>query len=287
MNLSSFLTETRFHHPERIAQALKDRAPGALPPAGERLIVIAADHPARGIVAAGGDPRAMAVREDLLRRCMTALDRPGVHGFLGAPDMVEDLTVLGALDGKLVYGTANRAGLAGSRFEIDDRGTAYDAVGIVESRLDGAKMLLRLDLDDPATPAALERAARMVGQVARAGRTVLIEPFLSAKREGRQVNLLDPDAAITAIGIAAALGPTSARTWLKVPCVAEMGRVMASTTLPCLLLGGEVPVDQEARRKEWAAALRLPNVMGMVVGRSLLYPRDGDVADAVDRLVEA
>ncbi len=36
---------------------------------------------------------------------------------------------------------------------------------------------------------------------------------------------------------------------------------------------------------KWAAALKLPNVRGLVIGRSLLFPRDGDVAAAVDQAV--
>jgi hypothetical protein len=31
----------------------------------------------------------------------------------------------------------------------------------------------------------------------------------------------------------------------------------------------------------WAAALALPGVQGLTVGRTLLYPADGDVASAV------
>lgn len=280
------LTPIRFHHPERLPQALAQRRPGALPPPGERLIVIAADHPARGMIGAGGDPHAMASRADLLRRCLIALGRPGVHGFLGTADMVEDLGLLGALEGKLVFGSVNRAGLEGASFAIDDRITSYDAAGITRSGLDGGKILLRIDLDDPATPAMLERTATVVGELAGARRIAVLEPFLSTMREGTRINLLEPDDVIRAISVASALGPTSARTWLKVPCVAEMERVMASTTLPCLLLGGDAQADQSAQLRQWAEALRLPNVMGMVVGRSLLYPHDGDVAAAVDRLVE-
>lgn len=280
------LARIRFHHPDRIDRALAERAPGAVPPEGERLIMIAADHPARGVVGVTGDPHAMESREDLLRRCVTALSRPGVHGFLGTPDLVEDLALLGALEGKLVFGSVNRAGLEGASFAIDDRTTAYDAAGIVASGLDGGKVLLRIDLEDPATPTMLESVARTVGELAATKRIALLEPFMSTSLAGKRVNLLDPDNAILAFGIASALGATSARTWLKVPCVAEMERVVASTSLPCLLLGGDVQDDQDAQLKQWAAALRLPNVMGMVVGRSLLYPHDGDVAAAVDRLVE-
>ena len=59
-------------------------------------------------------------------------------------------------------------------------------------------------------------------------------------------NLLDPDSVIKSIQIAAGLGATSAYTWLKLPVVAEMHRVLDATTLPSLLLGGD-PVG-DARR---------------------------------------
>ncbi|MHB8296930.1 MAG: Cgl0159 family (beta/alpha)8-fold protein, partial [Acidimicrobiales bacterium] len=36
----------------------------------------------------------------------------------------------------------------------------------------------------------------------------------------------------------------------------------------------------------WGKALSLPTVCGVAVGRSLLYPVGGDVAGAVDRVVE-
>lgn len=66
-----------------------------------------------------------------------------------------------------------------------------------------------------------------------------------------------------------------------------MERVLAATTLPVLLLGGD-PGDangERVARAKWWRALRLPGVQGLVVGRSLLYPADGDVAGAVDRAV--
>ena len=58
-------------------------------------MIIAADHPARGALRVGEDPLAMADRGDLLRRLAIALTRPGVDGFLGTPDMVEDLLLMG------------------------------------------------------------------------------------------------------------------------------------------------------------------------------------------------
>jgi hypothetical protein len=57
---------------------------------------------------------------------------------------------------------------------------------------------------------------------------------------------------------------------------------MAATTLPSLLLGGDPSGHPEETYAKWRAALTLPGVRGLVVGRALLYPLDGDVAGAVD-----
>jgi hypothetical protein len=60
-----------------------------------------------------------------------------------------------------------------------------------------------------------------------------------------------------------------------------MERVMASTTLPTLLLGGD-PGDRAAEVFEgWRRALAIPQVRGLVAGRTLLFPPDGDVVRAV------
>ncbi len=64
-----------------------------------------------------------------------------------------------------------------------------------------------------------------------------------------------------------------------------MAQVMETSTLPAVLLGGEIGDDQEGTYEKWREALRLPTVQGLVVGRSLLYPVDGDVAAAVDTAV--
>jgi hypothetical protein len=84
------------------------------------------------------------------------------------------------------------------------------------------------------------------------------------------------------VAIAAGLGNSSAYSWLKLPVVPDMERVMAATTLPTLLLGGDPTGDESELREQWAHALGLPGVRGLVVGRSLLYPAGGDVAHAVD-----
>ncbi|MFB4303990.1 aldolase [Actinomadura sp. NTSP31] len=277
------LTDVRAARPEAVAEAAARRV--RLPSLPDRPVIIAADHPARGALAAGADPVAMADRRDLLERLCTALERPGVTGVLGTPDVLEDLMLLGVLDGKVAIGSMNRGGLAGAAFEIDDRFTAYDADAIAASGLDGGKMLLRIEDTDPATARTLEACAHAVTALAGHRLMAMVEPFVSHRIEGRVRNLLTPEAMIRAVSVAAGLGATSAYTWLKVPVVPEMERVAAATTLPLLLLGGDIGDDPRSVLDGWRRALRLPGVKGLVAGRSLLYPPDGDVRAAVDAAV--
>jgi hypothetical protein len=281
------LVETRARHPEAIAEAAsrRKRPPSVLGEHG-RLMVIAADHPARGALRAGDRPMAMADRADLLDRLSLALSRPGVNGVLGTPDILEDLLLLGALEDKVVFGSMNRGGLAGTVFEIDDRFTGYDAASIAAAGFEGGKMLLRIDPEDPTTAPTLETCGRAISELADRQLIAMVEPFLSHRVDGRVRNELTTEAMIRVLAVSAGLGTTSAYTWLKVPVVEDMERVMAATTLPALILGGEVSEDQEAAVESWKKALALPTVVGLVIGRSLLYPPNDDVASAVDAAVE-
>ncbi|MFF0147476.1 hypothetical protein ATK36_6197 [Amycolatopsis sulphurea] len=279
------IVSRRVHHPEAIAEAAAARVRAKSPFNSKgRTMIIAADHPARGAHAAGGDPLAMADRGELLERLYLALERPGVTGVLATADVIDDLLLLGVLDGKTVLGSMNRTGLAGSSFEIDDRFASYDADALARMRFDGGKMLTRICLDDPVTPTVLENTARAVDELAGHRLIAMVEPFLSVWAGGRLRNDLSPDAVIRAITIASGLGSSSAYTWLKLPVVDDMARVLAASTLPAVLLGGEV-ADADATFAAWQEALALPTVQGLVVGRALLYPQDGDVAKAVDTAV--
>src|SRR4051812_21493835 len=280
------VTELRSRDPWAIGRALAARRRRAafLPDDG-RLMLVAADHPARGALSAQGRATAMASRTEMLDRLRTALARPGVDGLLATADIAEDLLLLGALENKVVVASMNRGGLAGSSFELDDRMTGYDVAGVVQARFEAAKMLNRFDLDDPGTVVSMEAAGRAVTELARAGVIAMLEPFLSRRVEGRVVNDLSADAVIKSVHIAQGLGATSAYTWLKLPVVAEMERVMAATTLPTLLLGGDPSGRLEETYASWRAAMTLPAVRGLVVGRTLLYPPDDDVSAAVDTAV--
>jgi hypothetical protein len=279
------LVRIRVERPQAIAEAAARRVkPDSLLSDRGRLMMIAADHPARGALAAGDRPLAMADRAELLDRLVLALSRPGVNGVLGTPDILEDLLLLGALDGKVVVGSMNRGGLAGAGFEMDDRFTGYDAASIAASGFEGGKMLTRIDLADHATVRTLQACADAVSDLASRGLMAMVEPFISNRVDGRVRNELTADAMIKAQAVAAGLGNTSAHTWLKVPIVDGMERAMAATTLPAVILGGEVS-DPDVAFASWSKALALPTVVGLVIGRSLLFPPNDDVAGSVDAAV--
>ncbi len=274
--------EARAFNPAAVARAAaaRKRRPW-LGPAG-KLMIIAADHSARGVLAAGDRPTAMGNRADLLDRILVALRRPGVDGVLGSADIIDDLLLLGALDDKVVLGSMNRGGLPGTAFEIDDRFTGYSAAAIEAAGLDGGKMLLRIDPAEPATADTLEACAGAVSGLAQRGLIAVIEPFMVRRDGERRGNDLSPDAVIRSIAIASGLGVTSAYSWLKIPVVDEMERVVQASTLPALLLGGDVGDRPDEMFGRWRQALALPGVRGLVAGRNLLYPPDDDVAAAVD-----
>ncbi len=276
------LLDTRARHPERIAELARARRRRPLLGDSGRLFIVAADHPARAVLKVGDDPRAMADRRTFLERCLVALAQPGVDGILVSPDVGEDLLLLDALHDRVVVGTMNRGGLAGAAWEIDDGFTAYDADGIAEAGFDGAKMLLRIDYGDRGTLRTIESCAAAISALARRRMLAMIEPLPAARGQDGVLRLSKtPDDLVAAIGVASSLGATSAYTWLKVPVVDEMERVMAATTLPTLLLGGDPGTNAAAVFAGWRRALAIPQVRGLVAGRALLFPPDGDVVRAV------
>jgi DhnA family fructose-bisphosphate aldolase class Ia len=105
---------------------------------------------------------------------------------------------------------------------------------------------------------------------------------MSERDDDRVRNDLSADAVARSVAIASGLGATSSYSWMKLPVVADMERVMAATTLPTLLLGGDPSGSPDETYAGWDKALRLPGVRGLVVGRTLLYPPDDDVEAAVD-----
>ncbi len=233
------LLEMRAAAPEAIGHALGKRTKRPLLAADGATFIIAIDHPARGMVGVSGQPFVMANRRDVLERTMTAMADPGVDGVMATPDILDDLALLGALDGKVTIGSINRGGLMGSSWELDDQLTAHTPEAIVEQDLDGGKMLLRIDLNDPRSRSTIESCAEWITELAAARKVAMLEPLpYTTNALGAKALDIDDDALVRCVGVANALGATSAYTWLKLPATDQVERVMAATSLPALILGG-------------------------------------------------
>lgn len=278
------LLRTRAADAQAVARAYAARRrPAPVLTEKETLFLVAADHPARGALGSGGDAMAMAGRRSLLARLVAALRHPDVDGVLGTPDIVEELLLLGALEGKVVIGSMNRGGLDGATWTMDDRFTGYNAASIASCRLEGGKMLLRIDDRDPYTAGTLEGCAHAVSELAAHGLLAMVEPLpYHREDDGTLILRKDTSALARAVTIASGLGTTSAHTWLKMPSCGEPEIVFAATTLPCVILGGVPSPDPAQDLDSWGRALTQPTVRGLVVGRALLYPPDGGVSRAVD-----
>jgi len=212
---------------------------------------------------------------------LTALANPEVDGVLGTPDVIEDLLLLDGLNERVVIGSMNRGGLAGADWEIDDRFTAYDAASIATFGLDGGKMLLRLVASDAGTVPKLQACADAVTELAAYGLVAMVEPLPYTRADGKLVLQKDPVSLARAVSVASGLGTTSAHTWLKLPST-DSAAVLGATTLPVVVLGGVPSGDPGADLASWGRTLRHDVVRGLVVGRTLLYPPDGDVGAAVE-----
>lgn len=252
-----------------------------------KLVLAALDHPARGVTAIRGDPLAMGNRLEYLRRARRVLADPDLDGVLASTDVMEDLFLLnylerriggsGFLDGRVLVGSMNRGGLAGTAFEMEDVFTGFTARRLAELRLDGGKMLWRLDSSDPAAGRTMMGCTQAINDLRAHRLAVFLEPLAVEKRGERYEVLRDTASLIRQCGIAAGMGESSASTWLKLPYGEPFDAVCRSTTLPILLLGGPAREDPADAIADFSAGLRAsPRVRGAVIGRNLLFPGDRD-----------
>jgi len=276
------LIEARLRDPESLRRALRERRRRELLGSDGNLLIVAADHTARGMLAVGSDPLAVADRFTLLSNLVAALSLPEVDGVLASADLLEELALLGALEGKLAIGTMNRGGIIGARWELDDRLTAYDSEHVEEFGLDGGKVLLRIEPTDPGVARTLEMVAAITTELSDRRIMCLVEPLPYLKDEAGRARLdTSVEELVRVVAIASGLGSSSAYTWLKIPAVARMAEVAGATTMPILMLGGDPGDRADAVFDLWRSAMAQPNVRGLVAGRALLYPSHGDVVRAV------
>ncbi len=281
------ITEMRVTDPERAwSAALARTRRERLAPSG-RLNILAADHPARRVTKVGDNPIAMADRQDYLARILRVLAAESIDGLMATMDILEDLLVLDALvreeggtpllDGKVLIGSLNRGGLAGSAWELDDPITGPTPQTCVDWRLDGAKILLRIADSEPGSLKTMLASAQAVSECNSLRLPMFLEPLPVVKTETGWSVRKDREALARIAGVAAALGDSSRYMWLKLPYCAGYETVARSTSLPILLLGGESAGNPAPFLTELASAMQAgPNVRGALVGRNVLYPGDED-----------
>ncbi len=299
------LTELRVAHPEIIKEeAGRRRRRGKLTHSG-KLTILACDHPARLVTRVGDNSTAMGDRRDYLARILRVLlgtdpaATLAVDGVMTTPDIMDDLFLVnylireaggkGFLDEKVLIGCMNRGGLAGTVFEMDDRMTAYTAAGMKEMGLDAGKIMFRLDVNDRYSGRTIEYCADAINECNAVGLPVFLEPLPVENVDGRYRVKLNAADLIRTIGVASALGASSAGLWLKIPYVENYATVARATTLPVLMLGGEPTGNPVKLLQEFERGMASGNtIRGALVGRNVLYPGQDDplaVACAVRQIV--
>jgi DhnA family fructose-bisphosphate aldolase class Ia len=293
------ITDTRITRPEVIAEEAAGRRRRARLTRDGRLTILAADHPARMVVGVGDDPAAMGNRWKLLARILRVITAGEFDGLMTTPDIVEELLIVnrldkelggpGFLDQKVLIGCMNRGGLAGAAFEMDDRMTAFTPERIAQLRLDGAKVMFRLELRERESLDTMMGCVDAINACHGRSIPVFLEALMVEHVDGKYKILKNAEALIKIVNVASGLGSASALTWLKIPYCDGYERVAEATTCPILMLGGESRGDPTAIFQEFAAGMRAGGtVRGALVGRNVTFPGREDplaVALAVDGIV--
>lgn len=293
------ITEVRVSRPDVVLEEAKRRIRRETLAEDGKLTILAADHPARRVTGVGDDPVAMGDRLEFLGRVLRVITSDQFDGVMSTTDLIEDLFIVnylvkegggpGFLDNKVILGCMNRGGLSGTAFEMDDRFTSFTAESIERLRLDGAKLMFRLEEGEPASGWTIEYCVKAINDLNRRGIPVFLEALPVKKVDGKYKTLKEAEPLIKVIGVATALGDSSLNMWLKIPYCPGYQRVARATTLPILMLGGEARGDPTGILEEFAAGMRAgANVRGALVGRNILFPGQDDplaTAMAVHRIV--
>ncbi|HEV2226740.1 MAG TPA: hypothetical protein VGR56_08055 [Nitrososphaerales archaeon] len=290
----SAMTDLRVKEPDLPSRLAKKRIRRTTLTKDGKLTLLAVDHTARMVTSIGDDPLRMADRRELLARTLRVMACSNFDGLLGSPDVIDDLFLLQRqaskkfLDRKVLIGSANRGGLSGAMFEMDDTVTGYDPRGIASMGLDGGKFLLRIDPEDEASLKTLGYCAAFVRGCQELGIPVFLEALPVARKDGHPTMVRDASTLAKLVGVVTALGSTSSRLWLKLPYVEDFAKVAKATTCPILVLGGDAKETDVLFSQILSAMEAGPNVRGVLMGRNILYPEQGDprgMAFAIDALV--
>jgi hypothetical protein len=296
------LTQIRIDNPDRPLEVAQERKKRSALTTNGRLNILTADYAARRVVRAAHDELAMANRQDLLTRIIRLLSADVVDGVMSTMDVLEDLLVLhdlmrahggpAFLDNKLLIASLNRGGLAGSVWEMDDPLTGPSAEVCKKWRLDGVKVLLRICDNDKNSVKTLQYCADVITQCSRLRLPVFVEPLpvVHDQEKGYQI-LRDAESLAKTVGVASALGESSRYIWLKLPVCADFHIVAEATSLPILLIAGDLKGSDTKQflkniREGFSAG---HNVRGTMMGKDVLFPSEADpvtIATLVNEIVQ-
>src|SRR4029079_2153790 len=166
---------------------------------------------------------------------------------------------------------------------------------LVDANLDAAKIMWRFPIDqrDPLDHYALEtmeRVAKFCSDCHDHKMPVMLEPIAVIKtKEGNYKFSYNPEDVIRMVGAANGLSHTTANTWIKITYTADYARVVRSTTLPILMLGGESTGRPAGTIENFARGMGSgSNVRGALVGRNVIFPGKDDpavIAEAINLCV--
>jgi len=282
------VTDVRVRRPQLILQEAERRKRRSDPAPDGRLVLLAADHPARMLTAVGENPIAMGDRHQYLGRILRILMATTVDGIIATTDIIEDLLIVNALlreaggptflDERVLIGSMNRSGLAGSVWETDDRLTCFTADSLYDLSLDGGKLVVRACLEEPElTNRTLEYCARAISDCNDRGLLVFVEPVPVTKVNGQLRLKRTVVDLVKVIGVACALGDSSRGLWLEVPYCEGFDRVARSTSLPIVIVPTGAAGDPTPMLVQLVDGMRARrNVRGALMGRSVLFPGDDD-----------
>jgi DhnA family fructose-bisphosphate aldolase class Ia len=296
LELFQEITEVRVQNEDVIRQEAQNRKRRNEMTRDGNLLILAVDHPGRRVTGIRDEPLKMGDRYEYLGRAARVLIGSEFDGVMGTPDFVEDLLVLdylvkqrggeSFLNDRVLLGCMNRGGILDTVFEMHDTYTAFTPQRLKEMRLDGGKMMYRLDPNDEGSGRTITETADTITELSKLDLPSFLEPLSVEKtNEGYEVKK-DYSTLVRDVSAGAALGSTSMRTWLKIPYCENYVRVARATTLPILMLGGAPGGSPVGVIREFAEGMASsPSVRGAMVGRNVTFPPKEDPQAVADALV--
>jgi len=287
-------------------------------PTDGRLVIVAADHPARAIGSPGESvapevgenyqkDAAMFYAPGYLARVVRAASY--ADGVMAPSYLIEDMFLLSHLsrhegeptfmDKMFLIGCMQRLGLQGAAHELDDMMSSFTTERLEELRMDGGKVMWRYtEIPGDATGELKEKyiqgnrdaqlTAKYIADVVTAnhgeGIRTFVEPLYMTWDGNKWASSKNPRDQAKVNVVASALGSSSTGTWLKIPyCGDDMAFVVNSSTCPKLVLGGASKGDVKPLLEDAHKSLEY-GAEGLLQGRGVLYcgPNDpGAVALAM------